>query len=412
MELQSPPLLTWLQQCVYQQRKVCVQPQFPAELRQVVSVQEPRAVFIDMGGWFSSSSPPLDSSVHVVVVGGGFGGIAASRLLQDAGISFTLLDLRDAFHHNVAALRASVQPGFADRTFIPFSETFGESFVQGRVQRVDTETQAVVLEGGREFQYSHLIVCTGMIGAFPGRFVTEATLQSAVRAYGDLLEQVQAADSVLVVGGGSTGVEMAAEIKTQYPQKKVVLIHSRSIWPTPTCCLRQRAEQRGEKVSNLSELQLNVVSRNSEVKTDKGQTLISDLIISCTGLKVNSDAYASSFSGSLVEGGALKVNPHLQVEGFSNVFAVGDCTDIKEPKTAYNAELHAPVAVSNIKNILSGKELTSYQTGSVTMLLAMGPDDGVGQFNGWQLPRFLVTLGKSRNLLVWKSWSDMKQSQP
>ena len=54
----------------------------------------------------------------------------------------------------------------------------------------------------------------------------------------------------------------------------------------------------GEKVSNLSELQLNVVSRNSEVKTDKGQTLTSDLIISCTGLKVNSDAYASSFCES------------------------------------------------------------------------------------------------------------------
>ncbi|KAJ4922659.1 hypothetical protein JOQ06_029511 [Pogonophryne albipinna] len=286
-----------------------------------------------MGVWFSSS-PPLDSSAHVVVVGGGFGGIAASRLLQDAGISFTLLDLRDAFHHNVAALRASVQPGFAERTFIPFSETFGESFVQGRVQKVDTENQTVVLEGGREFQYSHLIVCTGMIGAFPGRFVTEATLQSAVLA----------ADSVLVVGGGATGVEMAAEIKTQYPHKKVVLIHSRVDLADPN--MLPSVREQSEKVSNLSELQLNVVSRNSEVKTDKGQTLTSDLIISCTGLKVNSDAYASSFSGSLVEGGALKVNPHLQVEGFSNVFAVGDCTDIKEPKTAYNAMLHADIAVN------------------------------------------------------------------
>lgn len=33
--------------------------------------------------------------------------------------------------------------------------------------------------------------------------------------------QIQNADSVLVVGGGSTGVEMAAEIKTEYPHKKV-----------------------------------------------------------------------------------------------------------------------------------------------------------------------------------------------
>lgn len=50
-------------------------------------------------------------NVHVVVVGGGFGGTAAAQQLKSRGIPFTLIDLRDAFHHNVAALRASVQSG-------------------------------------------------------------------------------------------------------------------------------------------------------------------------------------------------------------------------------------------------------------------------------------------------------------
>uniref|UniRef100_A0A3B4XUD7 Ferroptosis suppressor protein 1 n=1 Tax=Seriola lalandi dorsalis TaxID=1841481 RepID=A0A3B4XUD7_SERLL len=97
-----------------------------------------------MGGQVSSVE-----GVHVVVVGGGFGGIAAAQQLKSEGLSFTLIDLRDAFHHNVAALRASVQPGFAQRTFIPYAETFGDSFVQGRVERVDTERQTVILQGGR-----------------------------------------------------------------------------------------------------------------------------------------------------------------------------------------------------------------------------------------------------------------------
>lgn len=39
--------------------------------------------------------------------------------------------------------------GFAQKTFIPYFETFGESFVQGRVARVDTERQLVVLEEGK-----------------------------------------------------------------------------------------------------------------------------------------------------------------------------------------------------------------------------------------------------------------------
>lgn len=50
-------------------------------------------------------------NVHVVVVGGGFGGTAAAQQLKSRGIPFTLIDLRDAFHHNVAALRAAVQSG-------------------------------------------------------------------------------------------------------------------------------------------------------------------------------------------------------------------------------------------------------------------------------------------------------------
>ncbi|KAI3363549.1 hypothetical protein L3Q82_012146 [Scortum barcoo] len=407
-----------------------------------------------MGGQVSSVD-----GVHVVVVGGGFGGIAAAQQLKSRGLDFTLIDMRDAFHHNVAALRASVQPGaavytcFAQRTFIPYKETFGERFVQGQVQRIDTDRQTVVLEGGREIQYSHLILCTGTDGAFPGKFNTVASYQTAVQVYEDFVKQVQAANSVLVVGGGSTGVEMAAEIKTEYPNKKVVLIHSQIGLANPELLpsVRQQAKEvllekgvelllvslclcgrvgvtellcvSGQKVSNLSELQLNVTQKNQEVTTERGDTLSTDLIICCTGLKVNSAAYTPAASGRatesrvpltgcLADDGALKVNDHLQVEGFSNIFAVGDCANVSEPKMAYHAGLHAVVAVSNIANSLSGKELTSYHTGNVTMLLAMGHDDGVGQFNGLKLPRCLVALGKSRGLLLWKSWREMEQKQP
>lgn len=75
---------------------------------------------------------------------------------------------------------------------------------------------------------------------------------------------------------------------------------------------------------------------------------------------------------SMAENGALKVNDHLQVDGFSNIFAVGDCTNVNEPKTAYNAGLHATVAVANIANSVSGKELTSYQTGMRSPCRAVG----------------------------------------
>ncbi|XP_008320791.1 ferroptosis suppressor protein 1 [Cynoglossus semilaevis] len=361
------------------------------------------------------------NDVHVVVVGGGFGGITAAQHLKSQGLKFTLIDMRDAFHHNVAALRASVQPGFAQRTFIPYAETFGDSFVQGRVDRVDTARQTVCLQGGTEMFFSHLILCTGTDGSFPGKYNTVASYHTAIQTYENLVKQIQAADSVLVVGGGASGVEMAAEIKTEYPEKKVVLVHSRIGLADPELLpsVRQEAKEvllrkgvellLGHKVNSLSELRLNKTHKNTVVTTDKGETLITELVINCSGLRINSEAYKEELSGCMSNSGALKVNQHLQVLGFTNIFAIGDCADIKEPKMAYHAQLHASVAVNNIICGLSGKQLTSYHTGNVTMLLAMGRDDGVGQFNAVKLPRFLVVLGKSRDLLLWKSWREMGQ---
>lgn len=73
----------------------------------------------------------------------------------------------------------------------------------------------------------------------------------------------------------------------------------------------------------------------------------------------------------MTESGALKVNEHLQVEGFSNIFAIGDCNNVSEAKTAYNADQHAGVAVGNIVNSVNGKRLAAYRTGTHT--LAMVP---------------------------------------
>ncbi|CAL8258934.1 unnamed protein product [Lota lota] len=362
--------------------------------------------------------------VHVVVVGGGFGGIAAAQQLKSSGVKFTLIDLKDAFHHNVAALRASVQDGFAQKTFIPYAETFGGSFVQGRVVLVDPVGQRVVLEDGQEFLYSHLILCTGTDGPFPGKYTTLSSYQTAIQRYQDLLQQIQAASSVLVVGGGATGVEMAAEIKTEFPDKKVVLVHSRIPLADPglLASVRQQAKEvllekgvelvLGQKLSDLGSVEVNVTRKNQLLTTDRGTEIQADLVICCTGQKVNSAAYASSLADCVAENGSLQVNPHLQVASHPNIYAIGDCANTQEPKMAYHAGLHAAVAVSNITNSLAGKDLCSYSPGNVTMLLAMGRDDGVGQFNGLRLPRCAVVLAKSKNLLLWKSWREMGQTSP
>lgn len=68
----------------------------------------------------------------------------------------------------------------------------------------------------------------------------------------------------------------------------------------------------------------------------------------------------------MASNGALKVNEHLQLEGYENIYAIGDCADLREPKMAYHAALHANIAVTNIINSLTQKPLKTYKPGKVS----------------------------------------------
>uniref|UniRef100_Q9BRQ8-2 Isoform 2 of Ferroptosis suppressor protein 1 n=1 Tax=Homo sapiens TaxID=9606 RepID=Q9BRQ8-2 len=326
-------------------------------------------------------------ALHVVIVGGGFGGIAAASQLQALNVPFMLVDMKDSFHHNVAALRASVETGFAKKTFISYSVTFKDNFRQGLVVGIDLKNQMVLLQGG----------------------------------------EVQRSRFIVVVGGGSAGVEMAAEIKTEYPEKEVTLIHSQVALADKELLPSVRQEVKeillrkgvqlllsllGERVSNLEELPLNEYREYIKVQTDKGTEVATNLVILCTGIKINSSAYRKAFESRLASSGALRVNEHLQVEGHSNVYAIGDCADVRTPKMAYLAGLHANIAVANIVNSVKQRPLQAYKPGALTFLLSMGRNDGVGQISGFYVGRLMVRLTKSRDLFVSTSWKTMRQSPP
>ena len=70
------------------------------------------------------------------------------------------------------------------------------------------------------------------------------------------------------------------------------------------------------------------------------------------------------------ERGALKVNEFLQVEGHQDIFAIGDCNDIDEPKMAYLAGLQGEHLVKQLANVSNDKTLAPYKLGNhYTILL-------------------------------------------
>ncbi|NWV00310.1 AIFM2 factor, partial [Upupa epops] len=249
----------------------------------------------------------LDGSEQVVVVGGGFGGTAAASLLRSWAVPFVLVDAKDSFHHNVAALRAAVESGFAKKTFISYSVTFGDSFRKGKVVGIDPVRQQVLLSDGEELHYSHLILATGSDGPFPGKFSQDIDMESAIQTYEDMVKEIEKSERILVVGGGAAGVEMAAEIKTEYPAKEVILIHSKIVLADVELLdsVRQVVKEillrkgvrllLSERVSNVEDIRTNRFQKDMVVRTEKDTEVVADMVILCTGIKINSSAYATAF---------------------------------------------------------------------------------------------------------------------
>lgn len=117
----------------------------------------------------SSSSSTPKYACQVVIVGGGYGGIQLAVQL-DSYCKVILIDPKDAFHHNVGALRAIVEPAFIKKTLIPYEETLKHgSFVKDRVVSCNISRETVTLAGGEEISYDYLVFACGSSVPFPGK---------------------------------------------------------------------------------------------------------------------------------------------------------------------------------------------------------------------------------------------------
>ncbi|KAJ7373585.1 Apoptosis-inducing factor 2 [Desmophyllum pertusum] len=69
---------------------------------------------------------------NVLIIGGGYGGIATAKKLKDQ-CNVTLIDARDAFHHNMGAQRSSVETGFANKCLIPTDQHLAKTLSEGKL---------------------------------------------------------------------------------------------------------------------------------------------------------------------------------------------------------------------------------------------------------------------------------------
>jgi NADH:ubiquinone reductase (H+-translocating) len=174
------------------------------------------------------------SRERVVIVGGGFGGLACARALDGADVDVLLLDARN--YHLFTPLLYQVATALLDPSDIayPYRTVFRRSgnvrFRQARVTGVDFDAQSLTVAGGDTIPYDTLVLATGSANAYFGnpelaeRTIGMKALDEAMRLRNHVLSCLERAAqsngpaeraawlTFVIVGGGPTGVEYAGAL--------------------------------------------------------------------------------------------------------------------------------------------------------------------------------------------------------
>lgn len=348
---------------------------------------------------------------RVVIVGGGIGGGLVAKTLQFSG-DVTLIDPKEYFEIPWANLRAMVEPSFAETSVIKHNEylTNGRLVVSPAVNITNTE---VLAADGQTLPYDYLVIATGHEETYP------KTRAGRLRQYEAEHEKIKAADSILIVGGGPTGVELAGEIAADFPKKKVTLVHRghrllEFINPKASKSALDWLVSKKVEVLLEQSVNLNGVSdgKTTVYQTSHGKSITADIHFLCVGKPLGSWLRDTILKDSLDKQGRLIVDENLRVKGQNNVFAVGDITDIQEIKQGYLAQEHAKVAVKNIKLLMNeGRErkLAIYKPGKgkATAVVTLGRRDAVAQLPFMTVSGLVPGMLKSGDLFVGKTRKKM-----
>jgi apoptosis-inducing factor 2 len=346
----------------------------------------------------------------VVVVGGGYGGTAVAKAL-DESTNVVLVEPKDAFMHNVAALRALVDPSWLPRIFFPYDGLLANGrVVQDRAQTV--EPGHVVTSSGEDIAADYIVLATGSSYPFPAKtdlVDTEHTV-AQVRATHRALAQ---ADRVLLLGAGPVGIELAGEIRAVWPDKSIVLLDEReeilggSFMPELRAELGRQLEEIKVDMILGSPLRAAPPTEPGElgtftVRTEAGAEVTADLWFRCYGVVPNSEYLGEALSSARRADGYIEVGPALQVVGQTSVFALGDLSTA-DAKMAGFAGHQAATVAANITALISGSsELADYESMGTAIAVPIGPTGGAGQFPGQDqiVGREVIADAKGRDMMV------------
>jgi NADH:ubiquinone reductase (H+-translocating) len=400
---------------------------------------------------------------HVVIVGGGFGGLYAAKALGKAAVKVTLIDKRN--FHLFQPLLYQVATGGLSAGDISsplraiLSKQKNVQVLMGEVVGIEADAQRVRLKNGDSLSYDSLIVATGSSHHYfgkdewstiaPGMKTIEDALEVRRRIFLAFEAAEQETDPVrrealltfFVVGAGPTGVELSGAIaelayetlredfRSINPEEtKVVLLEGmdRVLPPYPSD-LSAAAQKSLEKLGVEVRTQTLVTNIEGDTVTLKSGDTIEQVqaftVLWAAGIKASpiGKAIADQTGAELDRIGRVIVEPDLSVPGYPNIFIAGDLahyahnTDAPLPGTAATAMQQGNYLATSLKRRLANKTVSPFQYKDSGSLAVIGRNEavanlGFAKFAGfpawivWIFVHIYYLIEFDNKLLVMLQW--------
>ncbi|SDM86466.1 NAD(P)/FAD-dependent oxidoreductase [Siphonobacter aquaeclarae] len=406
-----------------------------------------------------NSNIPKTSQKRVVIIGAGFGGLALARKLSAYPEIQTVLLDKNNFHQFQPLFYQVAMAGLEPSSIsFPLRKAFQNKLhVHIRVTevlRIDTDKREVVTSTMGGISYDYLVIAAGagtnffgmqniIDRALPMKSVGEALalrnrmLENFERALiADDIEDRQGLMNVVVVGGGPTGVELSgtlAEMKVHilpkdYPeldfrQMQIYLVEAGAELLGP-----MSVESQVKSKQYLQNLGVHVLL-NSRVTDYDGQHvhLLDGTILRTDNLVWAAGVKANTFEGIPVEklgrGGRLKANEFCQVEGYDNIFAIGDVAILSgddkfpggHPQLAQPAIQQGKILAENLLRLIRGEEMKGFRYKDLGSMATVGRNLAVVdlpflKFQGflawmtWMFVHLMSIVGVKNRLLIFINW--------
>ena len=382
-------------------------------------------------------SPYKEFSNRVLVVGGGFAGYTVAKTLGDLtgdrdDVGVMVIDRENFFTYwpMVAGIISSdVETKNVAQPLRRALIQFGASFRRAELESVDFEQKVLRASGGLEFPYDHLVLALGADPAFfgiPGveeHSISMKGLADAERIRNRMIERFEevtlardeasetdGGDEIpeskltfVVIGGGSTGVEIASELHSlahktlapDYPtidmnRVKIVLVDSNEEVLKELDPALRRAARR-----HLEDLEIEVINevRAEEVTADRvllddGQEIETENVVWTAG---NRASAKTEDLGLPVQGEkGIETDEYMRVKGYDNVWAIGDCAANVDkdgepvPPNAQAAVQEGETLANNILAVIDGREdeLEPFEYKPMGQLVELGSQFAVNDVMG------------------------------